>query len=54
MIQWLDKIEVFLIKAFLVLTLVLVICQFIALHPALADIFVLINRLEGVIYGGMQ
>lgn len=54
MFAWLDKIEIFLVKAFVVLALALVISQFIALHPVLADIFVLINRLEGVTYGGLQ
>lgn len=54
MFQWLDKIEIILIKAFIVLALGIIISQCIALHPALADIFVLINRLEGVSYRGLQ
>lgn len=50
MLQWLDKIEIILIKAFLVLAVGIIICQCIALHPDLADVFILINRLEGITY----
>ncbi|MGI6364406.1 MAG: hypothetical protein ACOX2G_01410 [Bacillota bacterium] len=49
-----DKIEIFLVKAFVVLALALIFFQFVVLHPALADFFVLIKRLEGVTYGGLQ
>lgn len=56
MTSWLDKIEVFLVKSFLVLLVCLLVCQYIIGQPRWADALILLNRLEGVVYtyGGLQ
>jgi len=48
--HWLDKIEVTLIKTFLVLAILLVLCQCILHSPRFSQAFVLLNRLEGIVY----
>lgn len=50
MLQWLDKIEIFLIKVFLVLVASLVIVQVIIRDPRWSQVLVLIDRLEGLVY----
>lgn len=53
MFKWVDRIEEILIKTFLVLFVCVILIQYIIQHPRWADILVLINRLEGISYGGL-
>jgi predicted RND superfamily exporter protein len=52
----LDRIEEAMIKIFLLLAAILVLCQYIIKHPRWAEALVLITRLEGVVYtyGGLN
>jgi len=56
MFHWLDKIEIFLVKCFLILAVAVVLCQLIIRHPSMSEVVVLLDRLEGVVYtyGGIQ
>ena len=47
---FLDKVEAFLIKSFLVLAGCVLVFQVLAKKPVLADLLILLHRLEGAVY----
>jgi len=50
MFIYLDKVETFLIKLFLVLASFILIFQVLAKNPVFSDLLILLNRLEGAVY----